>query len=331
VAFVCPPLDGPRTGGTLYNAELVRALATSGVSVSAVDLALVREGRAPRASRRWVDSLYLEQLPELRDRVGPGLGLLTHYLPSLVALGRPPLRDELSRHERAALDVADCFLATSAFMRDVLIGTGVSASRVGVIEPGLAPDFRGEPTASRPVGGTSFAALLVANLLPGKGVAPFLAALDGDAPIRLSIAGSALLDEGYARQCRALADGNPRVQFLGELPPSEVAELMRQSDVLVSASRMESYGMVLAEARAVGLPILARRGGNAAALVGPESGGELFDDETALARGLVALARAPEERARRAVRALASRLGRTWDDAASEFIACDDSISFTLS
>lgn len=44
--------------------------------------------------------------------------------------------------------------------------------------------------------------------------------------------------------------------WTGELTPREVAELMHQSDALVLSSRYETYGVVLAEAAAAGLPIL---------------------------------------------------------------------------
>lgn len=44
--------------------------------------------------------------------------------------------------------------------------------------------------------------------------------------------------------------------WTGELPPREVAEWLRKADALVLSSRYETYGVVLAEAAAAGVPIL---------------------------------------------------------------------------
>ena len=46
------------------------------------------------------------------------------------------------------------------------------------------------------------------------------------------------------------------VCWTGELTPHEVAEEMHKADALVLSSRYETYGVVLAEAKVVGLPIL---------------------------------------------------------------------------
>jgi glycosyltransferase involved in cell wall biosynthesis len=44
--------------------------------------------------------------------------------------------------------------------------------------------------------------------------------------------------------------------WTGELPPREVAEWLRKADALVLSSRYETYGVVLAEAAAAGVPIV---------------------------------------------------------------------------
>jgi glycosyltransferase involved in cell wall biosynthesis len=94
--------------------------------------------------------------------------------------------------------------------------------------------------------------------------------------------------------------------------------------VLLSASRVESFGMAIAEARASGCAVIARRGGHVAELVTPAAGGELVDDDPALVRALLALARDPVLRARRVALAEAGRLAaRSWAAVASEFAALE--------
>jgi glycosyltransferase involved in cell wall biosynthesis len=96
---------------------------------------------------------------------------------------------------------------------------------------------------------------------------------------------------------------------------------MRRSDVLVSSSSMETYGMALAEARALGLPIVATRGGNVESLVDPRAGGAVFDDTDAVAEELVRLAKDSDELERRRRLAAEMRLVRSWDEAAADFLS----------
>jgi glycosyltransferase involved in cell wall biosynthesis len=96
---------------------------------------------------------------------------------------------------------------------------------------------------------------------------------------------------------------------------------MSRGNLLLSASRMESYGMALGEARALGLPIIALRGGNTAALVLAGAGGELLENDVELGRACVRLCRDGAEHARRLALAHAERLAeRSWSQAARELL-----------
>jgi phosphatidylglycerophosphate synthase len=110
-----------------------------------------------------------------------------------------------------------------------------------------------------------------------------------------------------------------RVDFTGSLSHDDVIAEMNRSDVLVSASTMESYGMALAEARGLGIPIVALRGGNIDSLVDAAAGGALFDGIDALVSDLIWLADDRVELGRRRERARARRRVRTWDEAALDF------------
>jgi glycosyltransferase involved in cell wall biosynthesis len=78
----------------------------------------------------------------------------------------------------------------------------------------------------------------------------------------------------------------------------------------------------LAEARALGVPVVARAGGNSAAHVEARAGGVLVHDDNALAAECARLARDRDERGRRRAAARACRPpARRWADAARDLIA----------
>jgi glycosyltransferase involved in cell wall biosynthesis len=70
---------------------------------------------------------------------------------------------------------------------------------------------------------------------------------------------------------RSLGLGD-RIKFVGEKSPSEVAEYMRNSGLLVLPSRRESFGAVLVEALACGIPVVATRCGGPEDIVTDEVG-----------------------------------------------------------
>ena len=97
---------------------------------------------------------------------------------------------------------------------------------------------------------------------------------------------------------------------------------MRSSHVLVSCSHMESYGMALMEARVLGVPILAQLGGHVPAIVGRDSGGELFENATELVATLLRTSRDRTELGSRMALARARTLPvRPWSEAALEFVS----------
>jgi glycosyltransferase involved in cell wall biosynthesis len=168
---------------------------------------------------------------------------------------------------------------------------------------------------------------MLCNLVEGKGVLPWLEHLaprirDGDRFV-VRIAGGG--DPRYIERCRALIASEPGlracVELLGPLPHMEALNVLQAADLLLSASRMESYGMALAEARALGVPVLARAGGNTAAHVEPAAGGALVGDERALAGAFLALVRDRDALAARTRAAAAAVRARSWHDAAAEFTA----------
>ena len=325
--FIVPDLDGSISGGTLYNRLLIAALkkAECPCDVLPMGRAATELASASGLDSYWVDSLYLDQLPRLARVARPGtrLGLILHYLPSLVAHGDGIGPWDVTPSEAAALQAATMFLVPSPFMRGVLHRLLGPAPQVVLVEPG-----RPVPAASSPPI-PPLRAIMVANLVAGKGVERCLASLaeqmrETDS-LHISIVGGQERDPGYTERCRALAS-HPRLRgrarLLGEQSHEQSLWVMAASNVLVSCSVMESYGMALMEARVFGVPILAQRGGHVAAMVGSDSGGELFENAADLVARLLLLCRNPTEHRRRMALACAQVLpARPWSAAASEFVS----------
>lgn len=107
-------------------------------------------------------------------------------------------------------------------------------------------------------GGRETCTFLYAGRFDGeKGLDVLLRAF-ADVPGELLLAGSGPEEE----RLRALADG--RVRFLGPLGRDDLAAVYAQADVFVLPSSSEPWGMVLNEAAAAGLPLIATEGVGAA-------------------------------------------------------------------
>lgn len=291
------------TGGNLVNAALAAALTRAGIDVVIRDRdAALRAGPATEADVTIVDSLYLDAVPSLVPCT-----LLAHYLPSLVDGTDAP-----STVERAALAAAERFIAPSAWMAEALAARAPSPRSIVVMTPAI------DVGAARRITRRSGRAILVANLVPAKGVLHFLEALGGR-PLDLTVVGTTARDPDYAEACRRAAPQG--TAFLGEIGHEEALVEIASSDFLISASCMESFGLALGEARALGVPIVARVGGNVAAHVDATAGGELAMDVRALADACVALAADREALERRRLAARRARPPeRSWDAVAAELV-----------
>lgn len=100
------------------------------------------------------------------------------------------------------------------------------------------------------------ALLFTGRLVADKGVDLLLAAYreyrqQVESPLQLWLAGTGPM--------AALAEGQPGVHALGFVQPSALPGLMARCRALVLPSRLENWGVVIHEAAAAGLPVLASR------------------------------------------------------------------------
>jgi glycosyltransferase involved in cell wall biosynthesis len=139
----------------------------------------------------------------------------------------------------------DRFIAQSAFSKSRFVAAGFPADRI-VVKPNFTHDRRVGP--SRPREG----ALYAGRLSVEKGIATLLRGWETlDVPLRV-------VGDGPLRPLVDSAVGS-RILALGWKTPSEVAEEMARAAFLVVPSQSETFGMVIIEALAQGLPAVASR------------------------------------------------------------------------
>jgi len=263
-------IDDPArpTGGNAYDRRVCDGLTEAGwsVRVHAVPGSWPRPGAASYAAL----ASAVEQIPDgavvlldgLVASTAPGVLVPQALRLRLVPLVHMPLGhgagDDRDRSEEGAvLAAAASVVTTSRWARRTLLELyGLPPGRVHVAEPGVdAADLA-------PGTETAGSLLSVAAVIPGKGHDVLLDALVTLRGLRWSCrcVGSVDRDPAFAEVLRRRAqDGGlaGRVRFPGPQTGADLARSYVAADLLVLASRAETYGMVVTEALARGVPVVA--------------------------------------------------------------------------
>ncbi len=138
----------------------------------------------------------------------------------------------------------------------------------------------------------------------------FLQARERNPRLRLVLAG------GGPEQERLRERVGDAATFLGWLEGDELARAYASADVFLFASRTDTFGQVILEAQASGLPVVAVAAGGPLSLIEDRVSGLLCPPEAgALADAVVELADSPLLRERLARAGLAAAAERTWERA----------------
>jgi glycosyltransferase involved in cell wall biosynthesis len=159
--------------------------------------------------------------------------------------------------ERAVLSAAAAVVTTSAWTRDRLLELyRLPAERVGVARPAVDA---ADPATGTAAGG---ALLCVAAVTFDKGHDLLLGALTAIADLswQCTCVGSLDRDPMFAQDLRVRAQQShvrERVRFVGPRTGADLDRTYAAADLLVLASRAETYGMVVIEALSRAIPVLA--------------------------------------------------------------------------
>ena len=219
-----------------------------------------------------------------------------HYLGPLAAPGARLTMAYLRGFWQAcsAVIVPSRDLATEIRARRVeVIPTGVDVDAVSAIQP---IDVR----AAHGWSDSAVAVVTMGRLASEKRVDMVLDAVAtaaaGDARIHLLVVGGGPAADAL-RDRALLPDLAGRVAFTGTLPHRDALATVAGCDLFAFASRTETQGLVLAEALACGVPVVARRGPAVAESVRDAVDGLLVDDARGLSTAIGALAADSDRRA----------------------------------
>ncbi|MFK5582565.1 glycosyltransferase family 4 protein [Serinicoccus sp. LYQ131] len=288
------------SGGDRYDAAAVSRWRAAGSQVEVV----TATGDWPRPDgaardeleQRWdrlpddpviVDGLIGGACPEaVRRSAGRRPTLLLVHLP-LPVEAPADRRDDLAEREHAAARAAHVVVTTSHWAAQDVRDRYPGCAPVLVAAPGVEP----APVSPGHGGEGHVPQLLVlGSLTPRKGLLVLLEALGAvsDLAWQVVLAGPAP-DAAHLAALRVAADRTgiaDRVHQPGPLTEVDLKEAWAATDLLVHPSRVETFGMVVTEAQARGIPAVVVQGTGAQEALGGTAGTAVGPDADDLAQAL---------------------------------------------
>jgi glycosyltransferase involved in cell wall biosynthesis len=260
-------IDDPTTptGGNVYDRRICTALGRLGWTVRehpaygrwpepdpADRAALARLVAAlPDGATVLIDGLVASCVPDVL------IPAATRLRPAVLV--HMPLGDEAPERrcaERAVLDAASAVITTSHWCRGRLIDLyGLGSERVHAAAPGV------DPAPLVPSSRDGSRLLCVGAVSAHKGHDLLIAALEAlaDLPVSCVLVGSLERDPDFVATMRERVQGyglGERVRFAGPRTGRDLEAAYAAADLLVLPSRGETYGMVVTEALAHGIPVV---------------------------------------------------------------------------
>jgi len=197
---------------------------------------------------------------------------------------------------RWLFNMADCSLAPSRLIQREMIDLGVKKVglwRRGVDADRFHPRYRSDAMRARLSDGhpDDTVLLYVGRLSTEKRLDDLRAIVEGVPTTRLALVG-----DGPARDDLKQHFAGTNTTFMGYLKGEELSQAYASADMFVFPSALETFGLVVVEAMAAGLPVVASRVGGVGDVVEEGRTGYTFDvgDMDAMVGGVRQIAANPE-------------------------------------
>ncbi|MBM2825994.1 MAG: putative Glycosyl transferase, group 1 [Dehalococcoidia bacterium] len=184
---------------------------------------------------------------------------------ALLAPAAAPVFILRQRFMREAVSASDLILAPSQFMLDTAVKSGLPQSKLRLLSLGIekpvVTDLR------PPKDGLMFS--YIGSIARTKGVHVLVEAFNrvADTRAELRIYGDTGAYPEYSQGLRRMAS-NPKIKFMGPLSRDRLGEALGNTDALIVPSLWyENYPLVVQEAFAAGVPVIASNSGSLAHLV----------------------------------------------------------------
>lgn len=193
-----------------------------------------------------------------------------------------PLQRRVDARKAEEISLADRIVVLSSFAKQTYIDAGVPPEKLELIAPGADLSLHTLKPSGAPRPGFHF--LFVGNLTWEKGIDLLISAFKA-----LEIPGKTLTLVGAIQgDMLELIGRPPNVEWLGHLSSESLREEYRRADVLILPSRLDGFGLVVAESMATGTPVIVSSAAGAKDLVRRGENGWIFESEssTALAEAM---------------------------------------------
>jgi len=280
--------DGGVSGGLVYEREMINRLKDSWPGeVEVVDvrpshpLWPIEKERLkslddyilslPESDFAIMDSIVILECADLLSSMKAKLVTLTHFPISIWPDVDPDLKKKMISQEADAYAIGKFHIIAGEFSRPILEKKyGVRSSEIINSPPGIDKNmFKPQGVrllnTDKEFDTRTIRFLTIGNGFHHKGLDVLLKALIGvkDMDWTLTVIGRFTYDVEYTKKVFDWVDKFPhnKIKVLDVIPQEELTSYYRKHDVFVSGSRLENWGMVFAEARYIGLPLITTKTG----------------------------------------------------------------------